>query len=161
MRGIVKELWIAHRTAWDKRRSDLDAQPEWTVTQPYRGLPQAETLGGSITSRFWEAAQTDDWGEKLDEFVRRRVGSIAAWGQQRNRPPANMITPTLTPRPSPQRPSARPPPYHCGHASGSAHLLDHLSGRVMFAGLSGWVVAGARTRSSFSASSLAARRAAR
>jgi hypothetical protein len=39
-----------------------------------------------MTSRFWEAAQTDDWGERLDEFVRRRVGSIAAWGQQRNRP---------------------------------------------------------------------------
>jgi hypothetical protein len=76
----------AHRTAWDKRRANLDALPQWTVTQPYRGLPQAQTLGGSMTSRFWEAAQTDDWGERLDEFVRRRVGSIAAWGQQRNRP---------------------------------------------------------------------------
>jgi Domain of unknown function (DUF4375) len=79
MAQVLKEAAVvvaAHRTAWDKRRSDLDAHPEWTVTQPYRGLPQAETLGGSITSRFWEAAQTDDWGEKLDEFVRRRVAPL-------------------------------------------------------------------------------------
>jgi hypothetical protein len=75
----------AHRSAWDKRRADLDELGEWTVTQPYRALPQADTLGGSMTNRFWEAAQTDDWGEKLDEFMRRRVGSIAAWGRQRNR----------------------------------------------------------------------------
>jgi hypothetical protein len=76
----------AHQVAWDKRRSDLSATPEWTVTQPYRGLPQAETLGGPITTRFWEAAQTDDWGQKLDEFVRRHIDSVADWGQQRNRP---------------------------------------------------------------------------
>lgn len=74
------------RTAWHERRSDLDALDEWTVTQPYRSLPQADTLGGSMTNRVWEAAQTDNWGEKLDEFVRRRVGSIGAWGRQRNRP---------------------------------------------------------------------------
>jgi len=76
----------AHRVAWDKRRSDLSATPASTVTQPYRGLPQADTLGGSMTSRFWEAAQTDGWGQKLDEFVRRRIDSVADWGQQRNRP---------------------------------------------------------------------------
>jgi hypothetical protein len=76
----------AHQAAWDTRRSDLSATPAWTVTQPYRGLPQADTLGGSMTSRFWEAAQTDDWGQQLDEFVRRHFDSVADWGQQRNRP---------------------------------------------------------------------------
>jgi hypothetical protein len=75
----------AHRAAWDQRRSDLDALPEWTVTRPYRGLPQADTLGGSMTSRFWEAAQIDDWGELLGAYLRRQVGTIAAWGQQRHR----------------------------------------------------------------------------
>ena len=50
----------ADGAAWDKGRSDLDALPEWTVTQPYRGLPQADILGGSMTTRFWEAAQIDD-----------------------------------------------------------------------------------------------------
>ena len=76
----------ADGAAWDKGRSDLDVLPEWTVTQPYRGLPQADILGGSMTSRFWEAAQIDDWGQRLDAYLRRQVGSIAAWGQQRQRP---------------------------------------------------------------------------
>lgn len=76
----------ADGAAWDKGRSDLDALGEWTVTQPYRGLPQADILGGSMTSRFWEAAQIDDWGQRLDAYLRRQVGSIAAWGQQRQRP---------------------------------------------------------------------------
>jgi hypothetical protein len=75
----------AHRAAWDQRRADLDALPKWTVTRPYRGLPQADTLGGLMTSRFWEAAQLDDWGELLGAYLRRQVGSIAAWGQQRHR----------------------------------------------------------------------------
>ena len=35
----------ADPAAWDKGRSDLDALGEWTVTQPYRGLPQADLLG--------------------------------------------------------------------------------------------------------------------
>jgi hypothetical protein len=39
-----------------------------------------------MTSRFWEAAELDDWGQRLDGYVRRQVGSIAAWGQQRQRP---------------------------------------------------------------------------
>ena len=72
--------------AWDKGRCDLDALPEWTVTQPYRGLPQADILGGSMTSRFWDAAEIDDWGQQLDAYLRRQVGSIAAWGQERHRP---------------------------------------------------------------------------
>jgi hypothetical protein len=59
---------------------------EFEVTQPYRGLPQADILGGLVTSRFWEAAEIDDWGQRLDAFLRRQVGSIAAWGQQRHRP---------------------------------------------------------------------------
>ena len=42
----------ADGAAWDKGRSDLDALGEWAVTQPYRGLPQADLLGGSMTSRF-------------------------------------------------------------------------------------------------------------
>jgi hypothetical protein len=75
----------ADRAAWDRRRSDLDALPEWTVTQPYQGLPQADTVGGSMTSRVWEAAEIDDWGQQLDAYLRRQVGSIAAWGQQRHR----------------------------------------------------------------------------
>ena len=75
----------AHRAAWDQRRSDLDALPEWTVTRPYHGLPQADLLGGSMTSRFLEAAQLDDWGSQLGAYLRRQVGSIAAWGQQRHR----------------------------------------------------------------------------
>jgi hypothetical protein len=76
----------ADGAAWDKGRSDLDALGEWTVTQPYRGLPQADILGGSMTSRFWEAAEIDDWGQRLDVYLGRQVGSIAAWGQQRQRP---------------------------------------------------------------------------
>ena len=48
----------------DEGRSNLDALPEWTVTQPYRGLPQADILEGSMTSRFWEAAEIDDWGQQ-------------------------------------------------------------------------------------------------
>jgi hypothetical protein len=68
------------------RHADLDALGEWAVTQPYRGLPQADILGGSMTGRFWEAAEIDDWGQRLDAYLRRQVGSIAAWGQQRQRP---------------------------------------------------------------------------
>jgi hypothetical protein len=76
----------AHRAAWDQRRSDLSATPEWTVTRPYRGLPEADLLGGWMTSRFLEAAQIDDWGELLGAYLRRQVGAVAAWGQQRQRP---------------------------------------------------------------------------
>jgi hypothetical protein len=114
MAKVLKEAAVvvaAHPTTWDQRHADLDALPEWTVTQPYRGLPQAETLGGSITSRFWEAAQTDDWGEKLDEFVRRRVGTIAAWASSATEPGQyNHLASPLDHHRNAQ------PPYHCGHA---------------------------------------------
>jgi hypothetical protein len=39
-----------------------------------------------MTGRFWEAAEIDDWGQQLDGYLRWQVGSIAAWGQQRQRP---------------------------------------------------------------------------
>ena len=68
------------------RDAATSALGEWTVTQPYRDLPHADILGGSMTSRFWEAAEIDDWGQRLDAYSRRQVGSIAAWGQQRQRP---------------------------------------------------------------------------
>jgi hypothetical protein len=92
----------ADPAAWDKGRSDLDALGEWTVTQPYRDLPQADLLGGSMTSRFGEAAEIDDWGQRLDptcvgRLARSPLGASSAtdpgWADHRSWPGS-----TRTPR---------------------------------------------------------------
>jgi Domain of unknown function (DUF4375) len=79
----------ADQAAWTERRSRAGSGPSGAVTQPYLGLPNADTIGGTMTMRFWEAAETDDWGAKLTVFLREQVDAITAWGQQghHSRPP--------------------------------------------------------------------------
>jgi Domain of unknown function (DUF4375) len=61
---------------WAVRRADADAAGEFAVVKPYAGLPGAGDLVG-LTDRYWQAAADDDWGSRLDAYLREQVRLLA------------------------------------------------------------------------------------
>lgn len=75
-----------HRNAhaWSRRRADLDEAGQHAVLHPYRELAGAAELD-ALTDRYWEAADADNWGEKLERYLESEAGAITRWaaGAQR------------------------------------------------------------------------------
>jgi hypothetical protein len=61
---------------WAARRAENDAAGEFAVVKPYKGLSNAADLG-RLTDEYWEAADDDDWGSKLDAYLSEQVRLLA------------------------------------------------------------------------------------
>jgi hypothetical protein len=59
------------------RRAELDALGELAVVKPYAGLPNAHDLA-RLTDQYWQAADDDDWGSRLDAYLREQVRLLTA-----------------------------------------------------------------------------------
>jgi hypothetical protein len=57
---------------WDAQRAETDEAGEYAVVHPYRDLIDADELD-ALTDRYWAAAEADDWGAKLDRYLRAAV----------------------------------------------------------------------------------------
>jgi hypothetical protein len=60
---------------WAERRSELDALGELAVAKPYAGLPNARGLS-QLTDQYWQAADDDDWGSRLDTYLHDQVALL-------------------------------------------------------------------------------------
>ncbi|HXT91512.1 MAG TPA: DUF4375 domain-containing protein [Trebonia sp.] len=58
--------------AWTARHAELAALGEFAVVKPYAGLPNADDLD-QLTDQYWQAADDDDWGAKLDTYLHEQV----------------------------------------------------------------------------------------
>lgn len=77
---LCGEAVRAHGSAdaeWAARRHGLSELGEYAVIQPYAGLPGADELD-ELTDRYWEAAELDNWGDKLDAYLREQVLVLTA-----------------------------------------------------------------------------------
>ena len=75
MADIVSEApasYVRASAEWAARRADIDAAGEFAVVKPYQGLPNADHLV-RLTRQYWQAAADDDWGSKLDIYLREQV----------------------------------------------------------------------------------------
>jgi hypothetical protein len=75
MADVMAEAAAIHGhafTAWAARRAELDALGEFAVVKPYAGLPNAHDLV-RLTDQYWQAANDDDWGSRLDAYLREQV----------------------------------------------------------------------------------------
>ena len=75
MADIVAEAaasYVRASAEWAARRADIDAAGEFAVVKPYQGLPNADHLV-RLTRQYWQAAADDDWGSKLDIYLREQV----------------------------------------------------------------------------------------
>jgi hypothetical protein len=57
---------------WAARRADVDALGEFAVVKPYVGLPNTDDLI-RLTDQYWQAADDDDWGSRLDAYLHEQV----------------------------------------------------------------------------------------
>jgi hypothetical protein len=48
------------------------------VVHAYRDLPGAAELD-ALTDRYWDAADADNWGEKLERYLASEVDAITRW----------------------------------------------------------------------------------
>lgn len=54
------------------RRAELDALGEFAVAKPYADLPNPHDLA-RLTDQYWQAADDDGWGSRLDAYLREQV----------------------------------------------------------------------------------------
>jgi hypothetical protein len=64
--------------AWSRRRAELDERGQHAVLNPYRELAGADQLD-ALTDRYWEAADADNRGEKLERYLASEVDTITLW----------------------------------------------------------------------------------
>ena len=79
MADIVAEAAASYERAsaeWAARRAEMDAAGEFAVVKPYTGLSNAGDLA-RLTHEYWQAAADDDWGSKLDIYLREQVRLLA------------------------------------------------------------------------------------
>lgn len=50
----------------------MDQAGEYAVVHPYKRLAGADRLS-SLTDEYWAAAQADEWGPRLDRYLREAV----------------------------------------------------------------------------------------
>lgn len=75
MADVVAEAAASYEPAsaeWAARRAELGALGEFAVVKPYAGLPNADDLD-RLTDRYWQAADDDDWGSRLDAYLHQQV----------------------------------------------------------------------------------------
>jgi hypothetical protein len=63
-------------TEWTARRGELSGLGEYAVVQPYADLSGTDELG-ELTDRYWQAAELDSWGDKLDAYLHDQVLVLA------------------------------------------------------------------------------------
>lgn len=68
------DLYERSSADWTERRAENSALGEWAALQPYSGLPGTDALD-ELTARFRDAADADDWGAKLDDYLALRCGA--------------------------------------------------------------------------------------
>jgi hypothetical protein len=78
----AQHLIGASEADWTARHAEMDAQGEYAIVRPYQGLSGAEQLR-ALTEEYWTAAEADDWGTKLDRYLRQSVDDAA---RQEERP---------------------------------------------------------------------------
>lgn len=79
MADVVAEAAASYQPAsaeWAARRAEVDAAGEFAVVNPYAGLSNARDLD-RLTDQYWQAADDDDWGSKLDGYLREQVRQLA------------------------------------------------------------------------------------
>jgi hypothetical protein len=75
MADVVAQAAASHERAsagWAARRAELDALGEFAVVKPYADLPNADELD-QLTAEYWQAADDEDWGSKLDAYLSEQV----------------------------------------------------------------------------------------
>jgi hypothetical protein len=80
MADVVTQAAASYERAfagWTARRAELDALGEFAVVKPYAGLPNAHDLA-QLTDQYWQAADDDDWGSRLDAYLREQVRLLTA-----------------------------------------------------------------------------------
>jgi hypothetical protein len=79
MADVVSEAAASHEHAfaeWTARRAENDALGEFAVVKPYAGLPNAHDLT-QLTDQYWQAADDDDWGSRLNAYLHQQVRLLA------------------------------------------------------------------------------------
>jgi Domain of unknown function (DUF4375) len=79
MADVVAEAaasWERASAEWAARRAEVDAAGEFAVVTPYKGLSNASELD-RLTDQYWQAADDDDWGSKLDAYLSGQVRLLA------------------------------------------------------------------------------------
>jgi Domain of unknown function (DUF4375) len=76
MADVLAEAAASHEHAavagWSARRAEAGDLEEFAVSRPYAGLPNAGELA-RLTDQYWQAADHDDWGHKLDAYLHEQV----------------------------------------------------------------------------------------
>ena len=89
MADVVAEAAASYErasTEWAARRAEMDAVGEFAVVKPYKGLSNADDLA-RLTDQYWQAAtDDDDWGSKLDAYLREQVRLLAEQPSPASRP---------------------------------------------------------------------------
>jgi len=78
MADVVAEAAASYEHAfaeWAARRAELDALGEFAVVKPYAGLSNADDLI-RLTDQYWQAAEDEDWGSRLDAYLSEQVGLL-------------------------------------------------------------------------------------
>ena len=88
MADAVAEAVASYEPAsaeWAARRAEMDAVGEFAVVKPYKGLSNAGDPD-RLTDQYWQAAADDDWGTKLDIYLREQVRLLAGQPSSASRP---------------------------------------------------------------------------
>jgi hypothetical protein len=81
MAGVLEDAMSVvgrHRDSWLQRRAELDDAPEFGVVHPYRELAGADELD-ALTDAYWNAADREAWGEKLERYLDGQRAAVADW----------------------------------------------------------------------------------
>jgi len=78
MSAVLRRAAGLHAQNAQGRKEDARDQDvaEYAVLRPYSDWPHADELR-TLTTEFHAAEEADDWGQKLDVFLRAAVGSLA------------------------------------------------------------------------------------
>jgi Domain of unknown function (DUF4375) len=67
-----------HAGQWSERRRALNDQPMFSIVYPDEGLAGASELD-ALTDAYWNAAEADDWGEKLEAYLESQRSAVLRW----------------------------------------------------------------------------------
>lgn len=79
--GVLAEATAIASTnalTWGTRRREISNLPEYTVVTPYTDLPGVTELE-DLTEQLHDALDSDDWGQKLEEYLLAQRASLEAW----------------------------------------------------------------------------------
>jgi hypothetical protein len=79
MADVAAEAAASYERAsaeWAARRAEMDAAGEFAVMKPYKDLSNAGDLV-RLTDQYWQAAADDNWGSKLDIYLREQARLLA------------------------------------------------------------------------------------